>query len=165
MDTVSVLMVCMGNICRSPMAEAVLRHLVDEAGLADRVRIDSAGTHSYHLGNEPHPETQAELARRGIDVGDQRSRLVTAADLATFDLVVAMDRANLAELHAMVEQTGGSDAVRAELSLLLDHARGADADEVPDPYYVGGYDRVYELVADGCRGLLVQLRDRCAPAG
>jgi protein-tyrosine phosphatase len=162
MESVSVLMVCMGNICRSPMADAVLRHLVDEAGLADRVRVDSAGTHSYHLGNEPHPETQAELARRGVAVGEQRSRLVTPADLDSFDYVVAMDHANMRELRALAQQAGGVDAVHAELSLLLDHAEDADVDEVPDPYYVGGYDVVYELVDAGCRGLLELLDERLA---
>jgi protein-tyrosine phosphatase len=161
-ESVSVLMVCMGNICRSPMADAVLRHLVDEAGLADRVRVDSAGTHSYHLGNEPHPETQAELARRGVDVGEQRSRLVTPADLDSFDMVVAMDRANLAELQALAQPAGGIDAIHAHVSLLLDHAEEADVDEVPDPYYVGGYDRVYDLVDAGCRGLLEDVRERLA---
>jgi protein-tyrosine phosphatase len=164
MESVSVLMVCMGNICRSPMADAVLRHLVDEAGLTDRVRVDSAGTHSYHLGNEPHEETQAELARRGVDVGEQVSRLVTSADLDAFDLVVAMDRANLGELRALAQQAGGVDAVHAELSLLLDHADDElQVDEVPDPYYVGGYDRVYDLVDAGCRGLLEQIEGRLDP--
>ena len=161
MDSVSVLMVCMGNICRSPMAEAVLRHLVEDAGLAERVQIDSAGTHSYHLGNEPHPETQAELARRGVPVGEQRSRLVTPADLDSFDHVVAMDRANLDGLRALVVEAGGTDQVRAEVSLLLEHADrvpGEAVDEVPDPYYVGGYERVYELVDAGCRGLLARLQ-------
>lgn len=167
METASVLLVCMGNICRSPMADAVLRAMVEEAGLASRVRVDSAGTHSYHLGHEPHPETQAELARRGVPVGSQRSRLVTPADLDSFDFVVAMDRANLAELVALAQQAGGVDAVHAELSLLLDHAGDAPGDaagEVPDPYYVGGYDRVYELVEAGCRGLLERIRARLVPA-
>ena len=156
-------MVCMGNICRSPMAEAVLRHQLEQEGLGDRVLVDSAGTHSYHLGNEPHPETQAELARRGVAVGDQRSRLVTSADLDEFDFVVAMDRANLAELREVAQQAGGLDAVPAEVSLLLEHADelpGGATDEVPDPYYVGGYDRVYELVDAGCAGLLELVRAR-----
>lgn len=163
MESVSVLMVCMGNICRSPMAHAVLCHMVEEAGLAGRVRIDSAGTHSYHLGNEPHPETQAELARRRVSVGEQRSRLVTAADLESFDLVVAMDRANLQQLRSLAQQAGGPGSVHAELSLLLEHATdvpGEHVDEVPDPYYVGGYDRVYELVRAGCEGLLEDIRTR-----
>jgi protein-tyrosine phosphatase len=166
METVSVLMVCMGNICRSPMAEAVMRDLVEAEGLAEHVHIDSAGTHSYHLGNEPHPETQAELARRGVAVGEQRSRLVTPADLESFDFVVAMDAANLAELRAIAHQLGGEDAIDAQLSLLLEHAQelpGEPVAEVPDPYYVGGYDRVYELVRAGCEGLLAQVRSRVDP--
>lgn len=168
MTTVSVLFVCMGNICRSPMAEAVFRAHVADAGLAERVRIDSAGTHSYHLGLEPHPQTQAELARRGVAVGEQVSRLVTQADLASFDLVVAMDRANLAELEALADAAGGD--ARERVSLLLEHALDDDADvvdvdEVPDPYYVGGYDRVYDLVLAGCEGLLTRVRERLeAPA-
>lgn len=163
MESVSVLLVCMGNICRSPMADAVLRHLVVEEGLAGRVRVDSAATHAYHLDHEPHPETQAELARRGVEVGDQRSRQVTVADLDGFDYVVAMDRHNMAELELLAREAGGVDAVRADLSLLLEHASeipGDTVDEVPDPYYVGGYDRVYELVRAGCEGLLEDIRTR-----
>jgi protein-tyrosine phosphatase len=165
MESVSVLLVCMGNICRSPMADAVLRHLVAEAGLAERVRVDSAATHTYHLGHPPHPETQAELARRGVEVGEQQSRQVTVADLAEFDHVIAMDRHNLAELQLLAQQAGGLDWVRAEISLLLDHARdvpGEAVDEVPDPYYVGGYDRVYDLVLAGCEGLVEDLRVQLA---
>jgi protein-tyrosine phosphatase len=165
MHDVSVLMVCMGNICRSPMAEAVLRHQLREAGLADRVLVDSAGTHSYHLGEPPHAETLAELARRGVDVGDQASRLVTGADLDSFDFVVAMDRANLTELRGIAQAAGGLDKVHADVSLLLAHADELPGDEtsdgeVPDPYYVGGYDRVYELVDAGCSGLVDQVRLR-----
>ena len=166
MHDVSVLMVCMGNICRSPMAEAVLRHQLELAGLADRVHVDSAGTHSYHLGEPPHLETQAELQRRGVDVGDQHSRLVTSADLDSFDLVVAMDRANLQELRGIAQAAGGLDKVHADVSLLLEHADEipgeAHEGDVPDPYYVGGYDRVYDLVDAGCAGLVEQLQTRLA---
>jgi protein-tyrosine phosphatase len=164
MHDVSVLMVCMGNICRSPMAEAVLRHQLEQAGLDGSVHVDSAGTHAYHLGEPPHPQTQAELQRRDVAVGEQRSRLVTSADLETFDFVVAMDRANLRELRSVAQQAGGLDAVSAEVSLLLEHAgdTAGGVEEVPDPYYVGGYDRVFELVDAGCVGLLERLRERLA---
>lgn len=155
MTRTSVLFVCMGNICRSPMAEAVFRAHVEEAGLSERFTIDSAGTHSYHIGNAPHPETQGELARRGVPVGEQVSRLVTADDLDDFDYVVAMDRENLDGLHALARET--DDDVHAEISLLLAHADDADTDEVPDPYYVGGYDRVFDLVELGSRGLLAHV--------
>ncbi|MCW2955914.1 MAG: phosphotyrosine protein phosphatase [Thermoleophilia bacterium] len=165
MHDVSVLFICMGNICRSPMAEAVFRVLVDEAGLVDRVRIDSAGTHSYHLDHAPHPETQAELGRRGVAVGEQVSRLVTTADLQEFDLVVAMDHANMDELATLVQAAGGPDAVRSEVFLLLDHATGTDHDgQVPDPYYAGGYDHVFDLIDDGARGLLELVRTRLESA-
>lgn len=154
-STASVLFVCMGNICRSPMAEAVFRHQAREAGLV--VEVDSAGTHAYHVGEPPHPETLAELARRGIPQGEHRARLVTAADLERFDHVVAMDRANLGELRALA--AAAPQAVRAELSLLLDHAPDeVDEDEVPDPWYVGGYDHVFDLVTLGGRGLLEHVR-------
>ncbi|MCW2928289.1 MAG: phosphotyrosine protein phosphatase [Thermoleophilia bacterium] len=165
MDHVSVLFVCMGNICRSPMADAYMRHLVKDAGIGDRVRVDSAGTHSYHLGHAPHDETQAELRRRGVDVGDQVSRLVTVADLETFDHVVAMDHANVAELEALAHQSPDPTSARARITLLLQHAEeipGAQVDEVPDPYYVGGYDRVFDLVDAGCRGLLERIEGQLA---
>jgi protein-tyrosine phosphatase len=160
--TVSVLMVCMGNICRSPMAEAVLRHLVVDAGLEERVTIDSAGTHSYHLGHEPHPETQAELGRRGVEVGEQVSRLVTVADLDTYDHVVVMDDENLKNVREVAQQAGGEERVSARISRLLDHAGGVTETEVPDPYYVGGYDMVYDLVDAGCHGLLADIEAELA---
>lgn len=158
-------MVCMGNICRSPMAEAVLQHQLHEAGFGDRVLVDSAGTHSYHLGNPPHRDTQAELKRRGIPLGTQHSRLITSADLDLFDLVLAMDRENLARLQSMALEAGGSsDGVHAQIALLLDFAPQElvlrwSTDEVPDPYYIGGYDRVYELVEAGCRGVVEHVRE------
>jgi protein-tyrosine phosphatase len=152
-DRIAVLFVCMGNICRSPMAESVFRHLVAESGLTERFSIDSAGTHPYHLGHRPHPETQAELQRNGVAVGDSVSRLVEAGDFENFDYIVAMDRDNLTNLRAVAEEA------HAEVFLLLDGC-GTDVDEVPDPYYVGGYDRVYELVHAGCSDLLERIVER-----
>lgn len=149
-----VLFVCMGNICRSPMAEAVFRHLVAEAGLAERFVIDSAGTGAWHVGEPPHPGTLAVLARNGVDPGPQRARQLAPPDFAGFDYVVAMDDENLAALRGLPREAGAS------VSLLLDHAPGAGAREVPDPYYSGGFDHVYGLVLAGCRGLLAQIRAR-----
>ena len=162
---IRVLMVCLGNICRSTMAESTLRHLVAEAGLARAIEVDSAGTGSWHIGSAPHPETQAQLRSNGIDVGDGRARQVTASDLEEFDYVVAMDAENLADLESLAARTfeSGELEPHAELSLLLQHATRREVrqvHEVPDPYLVGGYDRVFELVNDGCAGLLAHLVER-----
>ncbi len=151
---IKVLFVCMGNICRSPMAEAVFRHQVAEAGLADRFIIDSAGTGSWHVGEPPHRGTLRILAAHGVDPGPQRARQITRADFSEFDYVVAMDEENLRELRRFRHDS------HAKVSLLLDHAPGLGTREVPDPYYTGGFERVYELVEAGCRGLLAHIRER-----
>lgn len=145
---IRVLFVCMGNICRSPMAEAVFRHLVEQAGLQDQFEIDSAGTGPWHVGSGPHPETLEQLTLHGIDGSSQRARQVQADDLSRFDYVVAMDATNLADLRQLQAQSS------AEVVRLLDFAHETDAADVPDPYYAGGYDHVYELVNTGCHGLL-----------
>ncbi len=151
---IRVLFVCLGNICRSPMAESVFRHLVEQEGLDKRVSIDSAGTGSWHAGSPPHPETQQELIRNGIDVGPGRARQVTREDLTHFDYVVAMDSSNLQDLQDLYDRT--PDAA-STLSRLLDHARTSTHVDVPDPYYEGGFDYVFELVVDGCQGLLTSI--------
>ncbi len=151
---IRVLFVCMGNICRSPMAEAVFRHQVGQAGLADRFVIDSAGTGGWHAGERPHRGTLAILAERGVDPGPQHARQLTTADFTGFDYLVAMDRENLRDIAAF---RGGAGA---EVRLLLDYAPGLSVREVPDPYYSGGFEYVYELVEAGCRGLLAHIRER-----
>jgi protein-tyrosine phosphatase len=151
---IRVLFVCMGNICRSPMAEAVFRHQVAAAGLADRFVIDSAGTSGWHAGEPPHGGTLAVLARHGVEAGAQRSRQLTPDDFAAFDYVVAMDEENMAEIGRFRRDP------HARVSLLLDHAPGLGAREVPDPYYTGGFEPVYRLVEAGCAGLLAQIRER-----
>lgn len=156
MERVSVLFVCMGNICRSPMAEAVFRAHVEAAGLTDVIHVDSAGTHSYHLGHPPHPETQAELGRRGVLVGEQTSRLIELADFDAYEYIVVMDRENLANVERLLDDSEFGEHVG--ITLLLSHATDVDTDEVPDPYYVGGYDRVFDLVDAGTRGLLASIR-------
>jgi protein-tyrosine phosphatase len=149
---IEVLFVCMGNICRSPMAEAVFRHLVAEAGLADRISIDSAGTGGWHAGESPHRGTLAVLRKNGVDPGDQRARQLRPADFGQFTYIVAMDRENQADMASI-----HPDA-RTRARLLLDYAPDAPAREVPDPYYSGGFDQVYTLVNAGCRGLLDAIR-------
>jgi protein-tyrosine phosphatase len=136
----------MGNICRSPMAEAVFRGMVGEAGLADQISVDSAGTGAWHAGEPPHRGTLAVLRKNGVAAGDQRARQIVAADFKRFDYIVAMDRENLADM-ARFHPTAGA-------RLLLDYAPDAPAREVPDPFYSGGFDEVYALVSAGCRGLL-----------
>ncbi|MGQ9925769.1 MAG: low molecular weight protein-tyrosine-phosphatase [Chloroflexaceae bacterium] len=151
---VRVLFVCMGNICRSPMAEAIFRRHVADAGLDGHFLIDSAGTGSWHVGEPPHHGTLAVLSRRGIDPGDQRARQITRGDFDRFDYIVAMDHENLAALQRL-RRDG-----RARVSLLLSHAPGLSVREVPDPYYSGAFDQVFDLIDAGCRGLLAHIRER-----
>ncbi len=142
----SVLFVCLGNICRSPLAEGVFRKLSEAEGVA--VRIDSAGTGDWHLGHAPDKRAQAVAAKHGMDISGLRARLVTPEDFTAFDHIVAMDSSNLANLEAM-RPAGAA----AELSRLLDHAGGGD---VPDPYTgdAAGFEETLRLVEAGARGLL-----------
>jgi len=150
---VAVLFVCMGNICRSPTAEAVLRVQARRRGLESRLRIDSAGTHGWHAGNPPDARACAHGARRGYELASLRARRVLPEDFERFDHVLAMDRANLAHLHALEV----ADGAAAQVGLLMRHARRhAAVDEVPDPYYgaADGFERVLDLIEDACEGLL-----------
>jgi protein-tyrosine phosphatase len=154
MSKIKVLLVCMGNICRSPTAQGVLESLVEQAALTDVILIDSAGTHAYHVGEPPDERATRAAARRGIDLSRQRARRVEAADFARFDYVLAMDSTNLDDLlHSC------PDEHRAKVRLFLDFA-AAGVSEVPDPYYGGpqGFERVLDLVDDAARGLLVELQ-------
>lgn len=149
---VRVLFVCLGNICRSPMAEAVFQHLVNEAGLSESVTVDSAGTAGWHAGEKAHRGTRAVLASHSIPY-DGRSRQVTRDDFTRFDYIMAMDRANLADLRRMAPQDSP-----ATLALFLDYADSPPVREVPDPYYDGRFDEVYELVRHAAVGLLAHIR-------
>ncbi|NTW03632.1 MAG: low molecular weight phosphotyrosine protein phosphatase [Oscillochloris sp.] len=142
----------MGNICRSPMAEAVFRHMVHEAGLADRMRIDSAGTGGWHTGEPPHRGTLAVLRTNGIDAEGQRARQLTTKDFEQFQYIIAMDHENLADMAHFHPEA------RTRTHLLLSYAPDTTTREVPDPYYNGRFDAVYILVTAGCRGLLDQIR-------
>ena len=157
MSDVKVLFVCMGNICRSPTAQGMFETLVQQARLEGRIHIDSAGTHAYHVGEAPDQRAREAAARRGIDLARQRARRVDVADFEQFDYVVAMDRNNLEDLLLICP-----DHHRQKLSLLLDFARHLDQQDVPDPYYGGvqGFERVLDLVEEGARGLLEDIRRR-----
>ncbi|HNP34601.1 MAG TPA: low molecular weight protein-tyrosine-phosphatase [Woeseiaceae bacterium] len=153
---VSVLFVCMGNICRSPTAEAVFRHFVAEAGLVDRIRVDSAGTHAYHVGDPPDRRSRAAAERRGYVLDDIRARRVEVSDFDSFDYVIAMDRDNQ---HILSELAGDSN--HEKIHLFLSFSKGED-DEVPDPYYGGasGFERVLDMVEEASRAMLASLRSR-----
>ena len=154
-NKVSVLFVCMGNICRSPTAEGVFRHVVAEAGLAELIEVDSAGTHAYHVGEPADRRAQAAAERRGFSLQGIRARRVSAEDFERFDYVLAMDRDNLSLLRDQAVER--QDRVR----LFLEFSSGKE-DEVPDPYYGGsaGFERVLDLVEEASRGLLETLRSK-----
>lgn len=151
-----VLFVCLGNICRSPTAEGVLRHKLREAGLADQVEVASAGTGDWHVGNPPDRRSQRAALQRGYDLSAQRAQQVSRADFSRYDLILAMDQSNLRNLKAMQPAQG-----KADLDLFL---RRYDSlvDEVPDPYYEGdqGFETVLDLIERACDLLVIELKGR-----
>jgi len=151
----------MGNICRSPTAEGVFRDFVEQAGLSDRLHIDSAGTHAYHVGEPPDRRAQEAARSRGFDLSGLRARRVVEADFESFHFIIAMDEDNMINLR---EHAG--DRVASELRLFLDFSAAAERD-VPDPYYGGsaGFERVLDLVEDASRGLLDHIRKKNSRAG
>ncbi|RMG85982.1 MAG: low molecular weight phosphotyrosine protein phosphatase [Chloroflexi bacterium] len=152
---IGVLFVCLGNICRSPMAEGVFAHLVKEAGLDNVIYADSAGTGGWHVGESPHSGTQRVLREHGIAYHG-RARQFTASDLNEFSYILAMDRSNLSGIRRLVRKD-----TSAEIALFLSYAYNkglVDVEEVPDPYYDGRFDYVYELVHTGSQALLDHIR-------
>ena len=151
-----VLFVCLGNICRSPTAEGVLRHKLREAGLAERVEVASAGTGDWHVGKAPDKRSQAAAKLRGYDLSSQRARQVSRADFATYDLILAMDNSNLRNLEALQPANG-----KAELDLFL-RRYTSPVDEVPDPYYDGeqGFEQVLDLIEHASDLLVIELKGR-----
>lgn len=148
---VGVLFVCTGNICRSPTAEGVFRHMVAKAGLTKEITVDSAGTQSFHIGEAPDERSIQAAQARGYDMSGQAARRVQERDFQKFDLVLAMDREHLHHLNAMAP---GDTYERVKL--FLSYASKTSVQEVPDPYYGGeaGFEKVLDLIEDGGRGLI-----------
>ncbi len=151
--SVSVLFVCLGNICRSPLAEGVFRHKAGEAELTDHFRIDSAGTGGWHVGDLPDTRGRQAAGSRGIDMSTQRARQLEGEDFHTFDFIFAMDQSNLANIERLKPPNG-----KAQCMLFLEFA-GHGAGEVPDPYYGGadGFDSCLDLIEAGCEEILERL--------
>ena len=152
---ISVLFVCMGNICRSPTAEGVFRKLVSDAGWEERIIADSAGTHAYHSGEGPDRRGMEAADRRGYSLKGLRSRRVRGSDFDEFDYILVMDDDNLAKMHEVAEDGQGGN-----VHLFLDFAESSTLTEVPDPYYGGlaGFERVLDLVEEASAGLLAEIK-------
>ena len=152
---INVLFVCMGNICRSPMAHGVFQSLVRNYFLQQIIGVDSAGTYAYHVGEPPDPRAKSVASRRGYSLEHLRARKVKASDFAEFDLILAMDYQNRDDLFALC-----AEEEKNKVLLLLDFARNAGIEEVPDPYYGGlnGFEVVLDLVEDASYGLLGHIK-------
>ena len=155
MSKVSVLFVCMGNICRSPTAQGVFENLVRSYGLEQDIYIDSAGTHAYHVTEPPDLRAQEAARRRGLDLSQQRSRQINVEDFDAFDYVLVMDRTNWKDLQAIA-----APEQQQRIQLFMQFATRWHTDEVPDPYYGGtnGFERVLDMTEDAAAGLLTHIR-------
>jgi protein-tyrosine phosphatase len=156
LNQVKVLFVCMGNICRSPTAHGVFQAMVDEHGLSDQILVDSAGTHSYHIGSAPDLRSQDTARTRGVNLARLRARQFLSEDFIEFDFLIAMDRSNFANMVAIKP-----DKSRAQLDLMLDYSKKYNQREVPDPYFgEAGFDRVFDMVSEASQGLLQHIRQQ-----
>ncbi|MCT1904716.1 low molecular weight phosphotyrosine protein phosphatase [Oceanobacillus sojae] len=151
---VRVLFVCLGNICRSPMAEAIFRDLVKKEHLEDKIEVDSCGTGDWHLGQSPHPGTKEILDQQGISYDGVKSRLLTADDFEQFDYMVAMDQNNYNTL------TGSNNHEKTAVVKLMEFVEDIEEDDIPDPYYTGDFGQTNRLVSEGCYGLLQFLKEK-----
>ena len=160
MDKVAVLVVCTGNICRSPTGEGVLRHLARERGLDGRLVVRSAGTHDYHVGESPDSRTLDHAGRRGYDLSAQRAMQVTRQHFHEYDYILAMDRGHLRQLRALAP--AGS---KARLGMFLDASARWKGEDVPDPYYGGveGFERVLDMVEEAAERWLDRFQAELDP--
>ena len=158
---IGVLLVCTGNICRSPTAEGVMRHLAKKRGLADHVRIESAGTHDYHVGEPPDPRTLKHASKRGYDMSAQRASQVRPEHFETFDYILAMDRGHLRTLRAMAPE-----GAKAKVGLFLEASGKWKGEDVPDPYYggVSGFEEVLDMVEEAAERWLDRIEAEIDPS-
>lgn len=154
---IKVLMICMGNICRSPLAHGVLQRLVEEANLQDKIVVDSAGTHFYHIGCSPDERSIAVADSFGLDISTQKARQLIPADFETFDYLIVMDKRNLRDAKSMAP----TPELAKKLTLFMSYSQDAFTEtDIPDPYHDGddGFRHVYNLVASASKGFLATLR-------
>ncbi|HLR65162.1 MAG TPA: low molecular weight protein-tyrosine-phosphatase [Pseudogracilibacillus sp.] len=149
---IRILFVCLGNICRSPMAEAVMRDLVAKNKLSDKIEVDSAGTADWHTGKVPHKGTRAKLDEYDISYDHMTARQIKQADFTDFQYIIVMDEQNLYDLKKSYELNK-----HVVVQKLLDNVKGTHEENVPDPYYTGDFQYTYELVSNACEQLLQQI--------
>lgn len=158
MKPVRILFVCLGNICRSPLAEGVLRELADRNGVVSAISVDSAGTGAWHVGDPPDHRSIVVARRHGIDISGLQARKISRDDFESYDLILGMDRDNVRTLRQLAPP-----GTEGRISLFLEYAAGRDQD-VPDPYYDGpeAFERLYQMLEAGCSSLLDRLEERAS---